>query len=103
MSNRYVICETYFFDCLFVLVTVYLNYSGDNSGMLLNPQKFRLMMPSIFGPKEGDQVLSAIFDSCIRCAFHQSVLREILQTFSRSDEESFTPIKCRRKKFFRKD
>lgn len=81
----------------FVLVTVYLNYLGDNSGMLLNPQKFRLMMPSMFGPGESHTVLAAIFDSCIKCAFSQAFPQQILNAFPRpeiSKQDSYTPIKC---------
>lgn len=94
------------FRSLLVVVTVYLNYLGDNSGMFLNPQKFRSMMPSMFGPGEADQVLATILDSCIKCAFHQSVSREILNAFPRPDAErqdSFTPIKCMTEEFFRFD
>ena len=85
------------------LVTVYLNYLGDNSGMLLNPSKFRSMMPSTFGPGESDAVLARIFDSCIKCAFQQSFSQEILNTFPTPDDEkqhSYTPIQCMNEKDF---
>ena len=56
--------------------------------MLLNPQKFRFSMPSIFGPAESLTVLTSIFDSCIKCAFQQaSFLQEILHTFARPKTE----------------
>ncbi|CAF3520013.1 unnamed protein product [Rotaria sp. Silwood1] len=79
------------------IVTVYLNYLGDNSGMLLNPQKFRVSMPSKFGPDECHVVLTSIFDSCIKCAFQQaSFIKRILDLFpTPNDEEkdSYTQIK----------
>lgn len=101
--------EKFFFFSLFqminfyliILVTVYLNYVGDNSGMLLNPHKFRSSMPSIFGPNDCQIVLTSIFNSCIKCAFQQEFPRRILNTFSISKDEkqdSYTQIKCKDKK-----
>ncbi|CAF0811215.1 unnamed protein product [Didymodactylos carnosus] len=53
-------------------VTAYLNCSGDNGGMLMNPQKLRTLLPSKFGPDEPSKVLKLILDSCYRCAFQSS-------------------------------
>ncbi|CAF4026788.1 unnamed protein product [Rotaria sp. Silwood2] len=78
-------------------VTVYLNYLGDNSGMLLNPQKFRSSMPSTFGPDECHIVLTSIFDSCIKCAFQQaSFIKRVLDIFpipKDEEKDSYTQIK----------
>jgi hypothetical protein len=85
-------------------VTVYLNYLGDNSGMLLNPQKFRSSMPSIFGPDDCQTIIALIFNSCIKCAFQQtSILQEMLNTFSIAKDEkqdSYTQIRCMNKNTF---
>ncbi|CAF0716794.1 unnamed protein product [Adineta steineri] len=79
------------------IVTVYLNYVDDNSGMLLNPQKFRFSMPSMFGPGECHTVLATIFNSCIKCAFQQtSFIKRILDIFPTPKEDekySYTEIK----------
>ncbi|CAF1623622.1 unnamed protein product [Adineta ricciae] len=79
------------------IVTVYLNYMDDNSGMLLNPQKFRLSMPSVFGPAEIHIVLATIFNSCVKCAFQQtSFIRRILDIFPTPKDENkdlYTEIK----------
>ncbi|UJR30004.1 hypothetical protein I4U23_017550 [Adineta vaga] len=79
------------------IVTVYLNYMDDNSGMLLNPQKFRVSMPSIFGPAEIHTVLATIFNSCIKCAFQQtSFLKRILDIFpvpKDQEKDSYTQLK----------
>lgn len=83
-------------------MTVYLNYIGDNSGMLLNPQKFHSSMPKIFGPSDCLTIVALIFNSCIKCAFQQtSILQEMLHTFSISKNEkkdSYTQIICMNKK-----
>ncbi len=85
-------------------MTVYLNYVDGYSGMLLNPQKFRSSMPSIFGPSDCYTVLTSIFNSCIKCAFQQTrFIEEILKTFSTSndeEEDSCTQIKCIYKNIF---
>lgn len=79
------------------LVTVYLNYTGDNSGIVLNPQKFRFLMPSVFGPGDFSVVLTSIFDSCIKCAFQPTIFNQrILELFPLPDatkKTSFTSIK----------
>jgi hypothetical protein len=79
-------------------VTVYLNYTGDNSGMLLNPQKFRSLMPSVFGPDECHTVLRSIINSCVNCAFRStSVIDEINDVYQLPEDEekdSYTQIKC---------
>lgn len=82
------------------LVTVYLNYTDDNSGMLLNPQKFYHSMPSVFGPAETDTVLTAIFNACVKCAFKPvAFIRRILDIFHTpkddGNNESHTRIKRR--------
>ena len=75
-----------------------MNYIDDNSEMLLNPQKFRLSMPSIFGPDESQIVLASIFNLCIKCAFEQiSFIKRILDIFPTpkdEDKDSYTQIKC---------
>ncbi len=85
-------------------MTVYLNYLGDNSGMLLNPQKFGSSMPLIFGPGDCQTILALIFNSCIKCAFQQtSILQNMLNVFSISKDEkkdSYTQIKCMNKNIF---
>ena len=87
-----------------LLVTVYFNYTGDNTGMLLNPQKFRSSMPSIFGPGECLMVLKLIINSCINCAFQSTlVIKEIIDIYSIPEEDekdSYIPIKCIVKRFF---
>ena len=74
----------------------------DNSGMLLNPQKFRLSMPSVFGPAEIHIVLATIFNSCVKCAFQQtSFIRRILDIFPTPKDENkdlYTEIKRMLKK-----
>ncbi|CAF1020071.1 unnamed protein product [Rotaria sordida] len=79
------------------IVTVYLNYLGDNSGMLLNPQKFRSSMPSTFGPDECHTVLTSIFDACMKCAFQQaSFIKRILDQFPiPKDEEKDSYIQMK--------
>ena len=81
----------------FVSVTVYLNFTGDNSGIILNPHKFRLFMPSIFGPAECSTVLTSIFDACIKCTFQPTLfINRILDLFSVPDhdnDDSHTKIK----------
>jgi hypothetical protein len=66
--------------------------------MLLNPQKFRSSMPSLFGPGESHTVLASIFNSCIKCAFQQtSFIKRILDIFptpNDDDKDSYTQIKC---------
>ena len=79
------------------LVTVYLNYTGDNSGVVLNPQKFRFLMPSVFGPGDFSLVLTSIFDSCIKCAFQPTSfnqrIRELFPSPEENKKSSFTSIK----------
>ncbi len=75
-----------------------MNYVGDNGGMLLNPQKFHLSMPLIFGPNECNLVLKNIFDSCVKCSFQPtSFINRIRDLFpSLNDKKnSSTQIKCR--------
>ena len=73
----------------FFSVTVYLNYTGDNGGITLNPQKFRLFMPSMFGPAECSLVLTSIFDSCIKCTFQPTpFINRILELFSTPDHDN---------------
>jgi hypothetical protein len=66
--------------------------------MLLNPQQFRLLMPSIFGPDEIQIVLASIFNLCIKCAFEQtSFIKRILDIFPIPNDEnkdSYTQVKC---------
>ncbi|CAF0921739.1 unnamed protein product [Adineta steineri] len=72
------------------IVTVYWNYTSDNGGMLLNPQKFQSLMPSIFGPDQCHLILKSIFDSCIKCSFRpKSFMNRILDLFplSKNDKE----------------
>ena len=82
------------------LVTVYLNYTGDNSGIILNPQKFRCSMPSVFGPDECSVVLTSILDSCIKCTFQPSLfisrIKDLFPTPNEEKKNSFTQIKCKK-------
>lgn len=67
-------------------VTVYWNYIGDNSGMLLNCQRFHSSMPTIFGPGDYYSVLKSIFDCCIRCSFQPtSFINRIRELFSSNE------------------
>lgn len=79
------------------IVTVYLNYTGDNSGIILNPQKFRFLMPSIFGPDQCSVVLTSILDSCIKCTFQPpsfiSRIRDLFPTPSEEKKTSLQKIK----------
>jgi hypothetical protein len=69
--------------------------------MLLNPQKFRSSMPSVFGPGDCQTILSSIFNSCINCAFqHTTVIQGMINTFSIPKDEnkdSYIQIKCMNK------
>lgn len=68
--------------------------------MLLNPSKFRSLMPSVFGPDSCQNVLTSIFNSCIKCAFSSTFPQLILNTFSISKDDkpdSYMSIKCNRK------
>jgi hypothetical protein len=71
--------------------------------MLLNPQKFRSSMPSVFGPGECLMVLKSIINSCINCAFQSTlVIKEIVDIYSIPEEDekdSYIPIKCIVKRF----
>lgn len=66
--------------------------------MLLNPQKFRTSMLSVFGPAECHNVLASIFDCCIKCAFQQSsFIKRILDVFPIPDDEEkdlYTQMQC---------
>ncbi|CAF3710875.1 unnamed protein product [Rotaria socialis] len=81
------------------IVTVYFNYVGDNSGMLLDPQKFRSCMLSVFGPDKCHTVLTSIFDACIKCAFQEtSFTKRILEIFpAPKDEEKDSYVKIKLK------
>jgi hypothetical protein len=81
-----------------------LNYTGDNSGMLLNPQKFRSSMASVFGPDDCHTVLTSILDSCVQCTFKQSLfIKRILELFPAPDDEKrkfYTKIQCMFKRIY---
>lgn len=66
--------------------------------MLLNPQRFHLSMPSIFGPDDCYSVLRTIFDSCIKCSFQPTLFtNRILDLFPSSNDNNkniSTSIKC---------
>jgi hypothetical protein len=87
-----------------ILVTTYWNYTGDNGGMFLNPQKFQTSMPSVFGPGDCHVVLKSIFDSCIKCSFQSaSFINRILDLFHSSSDNKknlLTQIKGRLKLSF---
>jgi len=79
------------------IVTVFLNYTGDNSGIILNPHKFRFLMPSKFGPDYCSVVLTTILDSCVKCTFQPpsfiSRIRDLFPTPNEEKKNSFQKIK----------
>ena len=95
-----------FIRLMSLLVTVYLNYLGDNAGIFLNPHKFPSSLPSIFGPDECYTVMTSILDACVKCAFQQaSFVKRILDVFpipKHKDKHFYKPIQCTIRKFFHK-